>query len=74
MHFQPIPKRSGLTPEEFKTEFLDTNKPVVFTDLVKDWPATEKWTFDWFKKNYDDRHWSTPGPRTNLITTKCGGL
>ncbi len=52
MKFQPIPKRSGVTPQEFQETFLEPGKPVVFTDLVKDWPAIEKWTFDWFKKNY----------------------
>lgn len=52
MRLQPIEKRSGLTPEEFREEYLLPKRPVVFTDLVKDWPATEKWTFDWFRKNY----------------------
>lgn len=52
MKLKPIDRRTGLTPEEFRDEYLIPNKPVVFTDLVKDWPATEKWTFDWFRKNY----------------------
>lgn len=52
MKFQPIPKRSGLSAEEFQEEYLNPVKPVVFKDLVKDWPATEKWTFDWLKQNY----------------------
>lgn len=52
MELIPIEKRAGLTPEEFQEEYLKPKKPVVFKDLVSDWPATEKWTFDWFKKNY----------------------
>ncbi len=52
MNFTQIPRRTGLTREEFRTEFLQPLKPVVFTDLVKDWPATKKWTFDWFRENY----------------------
>jgi len=27
-------------------------KPVIFTDLAKDWPATHKWTFDWLRMNH----------------------
>lgn len=54
MKLQPIPRRSGLTAEEFREEYLKPCKPVVFTDLARDWPATEKWTFDWLKQNYGD--------------------
>ncbi len=42
MELQPIPKRSGVTPEEFQNEYLEPRKPLVFTDLVKNWPATDK--------------------------------
>ncbi len=52
MKLQPIEKREGLTSEEFREEYLLPRKPVIFKDLIKDWPATEKWTFDWFRKNY----------------------
>lgn len=52
MEYQEIDRRTGLTKEEFKEEYLKPRKPVVFTDLIKDWPATEKWTFDWLRDNY----------------------
>jgi len=52
MELVPIEKRKGLSPEEFREEYLKPRKPVVFQDLVADWPATEKWTFDWFITNY----------------------
>lgn len=52
IQYKEIDRRSNLTPEEFREEYLLPLKPVVFTDLIKDWPATEKWTFDWFRKNY----------------------
>lgn len=54
MKLHQIERRGGLTREEFKEEYLKPLKPVVFTDLVKDWPATQKWTFDWFRKNHGD--------------------
>ena len=54
MELQPIERRTGLTRREFEEEYLNKNKPVIFTDLVKDWPATEKWTFDFFKQEHGD--------------------
>lgn len=52
MELQPIEKRSGLTREKFQKEYHTFRKPVVFTDLAANWPATDKWTFDWLKENY----------------------
>ncbi len=26
--------------------------PVVFTDVVKQWPAYDKWSFEWLKESY----------------------
>lgn len=52
MNLQPVERRTGLTREEFEREYQATNTPVIFTDLAKDWPATEKWTFEWLKSNY----------------------
>lgn len=52
MKLQPIEKREGLTSEEFRTEYLEPRKPVIFKDLINDWPATNKWTFEWFRENY----------------------
>lgn len=51
MNFAPIDRRTGLSREEFYNEYLEPGKPVVFTDLAKDWPATDKWSFDWLRKN-----------------------
>ncbi len=52
MQLQPIEKRSGITPEEFREQYLLPGRPVVFRDLAADWPATQKWTFNYLKKNY----------------------
>ncbi len=52
MKLSPIEKRSGLTREEFIENYLKPKRPVVFTDLVKDWPAVQKWTFDWLRENH----------------------
>lgn len=52
MKLQPIEKREGLTREEFQREYLIPRKPVIFKDLISDWPARDKWTFEWLRENY----------------------
>lgn len=54
MILEPIERRSNLTKEEFKREYLDKNKPVIITDLAKDWPGLNKWSFEFFKEKYGD--------------------
>lgn len=52
MNLNSIERRSGISRKEFEAEYLSKDKPVIFTDLAKAWPATEKWTFDWLQSNY----------------------
>ncbi len=52
MNLTEIERVSNLSRKDFEEEYLKKNKPVVFTDLVADWPATEKWTFDWLKSTH----------------------
>ncbi|MCA0333143.1 MAG: cupin-like domain-containing protein [Bacteroidetes bacterium] len=52
MILKPVDRRSNLSKKEFKTEYLDKGRPVVITDLSKDWPGLSKWSFDFFKENY----------------------
>jgi hypothetical protein len=54
MELQAIERRSNLSREEFIENYLIPKKPVIFTDLIKDWPARDKWTFDWLKENHGD--------------------
>ena len=54
MDLKSIEKRSGVTREIFKAEYLEPRKPLIFTDLVADWPATQKWSFDYLADNYGD--------------------
>ena len=62
MQFIPIDRRTGLTREEFTEQYLKPKKPVVFTDLAKDWPAINKWTFDFFRENYGQLEVPVIGP------------
>ncbi len=52
---EEIDRRSGLTRREFVDEYQRPNKPVIFTDLTKDWIAREKYTLDYFRSEHGDR-------------------
>ena len=52
MKLSPVERRSGLTREAFAAEYLEPSKPVVFTDLAKDWSAHQNWTIHHFRKQY----------------------
>jgi hypothetical protein len=54
LELQPIERRTGLTREAFAEEYLKPLRPVVFTDLMADWPASKKWSVAYFKENYGD--------------------
>ena len=43
---------SDLSPKEFIHEFVTPGKPVILTDLTRNWPAMGKWTPEFFSKNY----------------------
>jgi histone arginine demethylase JMJD6 len=46
-----VDRRSNLTYEEFKNEYLLPRKPVIITDATIHWKAS-KWTPEWFKTQY----------------------
>ncbi len=54
MNLVPVERVSGLTKEQFKEEYLKPKKPVIFTDLIDDWPAKSKWTWNYFIENFGD--------------------
>ncbi len=62
MQLLQIDRRTGLTREEFTEQYLKPKKPVVFTDLAKDWPAINKWTFDFLRDNYGQLDVPVIGP------------
>ncbi len=76
-----IDRRTGLTREEFTENYLKPHKPVVFTDVSKDWAAPKKWTFEYLKTNHGhldvpviDPNFHKPGPNYMKagITMKFG--
>lgn len=49
-----VDRRSNLSYEEFAREYLYPLKPVIVTDVLKDWPALNRWTPDFFRKEFGD--------------------
>ena len=47
-----IERRSNLSYEEFVQEYASVGKPVIITDVVKNWKASTKWNFDFFRSKY----------------------
>jgi len=48
MQVQSIDRIGAITPEAFREQYLKPRKPVVISGLSKDWPALNKWTWDYF--------------------------
>ncbi|KAL6756934.1 JmjC protein [Haematococcus lacustris] len=39
-----VDRRQGLTAQQFREQYEETNRPVVLSDGAADWPALRKWT------------------------------
>ena len=47
-----IDRRSNLSYEEFVQEYVSVGKPVIITDVVKNWKASTKWNLAFFRSKY----------------------
>jgi Cupin-like domain len=50
-----IERRHKLSREAFLNDHYSTNRPVIITGMMDDWPALRKWNLDFFAENYGDR-------------------
>ena len=48
MQLQPVDTVSSISAADFKTKYYAAMKPLVIKDLSKQWPAYQKWTWDYF--------------------------
>lgn len=55
MDVQPIDRVTNISPEAFHTRYFEPRKPVIITDLSKNWPALEKWTWAYFQSIVGDK-------------------
>ena len=45
-----IEHRHKLSRDEFLREYYSTNRPVIITGMMDDWPAMRKWNLDYFER------------------------
>jgi len=50
-----IEHRHRLSRDEFLREYYSTNRPVIITGMMDDWPAMRKWNLDYFAEKFGDR-------------------
>ena len=50
-----VVRRHKLSREEFLRDYYSTNRPVIITGMMEDWPARQRWNLDYFAGQYGDR-------------------
>jgi hypothetical protein len=50
-----IERRSNISVEEFQTDYLEQNRPVVITDAMNSWKLFQEFTPNYLKKCYGDQ-------------------
>ena len=55
MQLKPVATFDTLEPEVFKKEYYEPGVPVVIKKLAHDWPACNKWNWDYFKQLVGDK-------------------
>jgi hypothetical protein len=49
-----VPRRSGLSRQDFLSEFYSQNRPVILEDVASDWPALRSWTPETLRSELGD--------------------
>jgi hypothetical protein len=49
MQLTPIDRVASISPQDFRKHYLLPRKPLIITDLAKEWPSYTKWNWDFFK-------------------------
>jgi len=55
MELKQIDTVSHISPEAFRAGYYEPRKPLVITELSKEWPAYTKWNWDYFIKVVGDQ-------------------
>ena len=55
MQLQQVDKVASISPEDFRDGYYAPMKPLVISGLSKEWPAYEKWNWDYFKQLVGDK-------------------
>ena len=54
MELKAVDKVESISPEDFRKNYYDKMKPLIITGLAKEWPAYQKWNWDYFKEKLGD--------------------
>jgi len=55
MELKSVTTVDTIDPAVFRKEFYEPGIPVIIRDLAKDWPAYQKWNWDYFKSLVGDK-------------------
>ncbi len=58
-----IDRRHRLSRLELLCDYYSTNRPVIITRMIDDWPATGKWNLDYLVRTFGDRQVEVRMPR-----------
>jgi hypothetical protein len=50
-----VDRRYKLRRDDFLCNYYSTNRPVIITGMMDDWPAMTKWNLDYFNDRFGDR-------------------
>lgn len=50
MELSPIDVVEDISPEEFHEKYVKTRRPALLKNYAKNWPAIEKWTYDYLSQ------------------------
>lgn len=59
-----IERRHRLSRGEFLDAYYSTNRPVIITGMMDDWPALKTWSLDYFAERFGDREIEVQSGRT----------
>jgi len=47
-----VERLSDISKQQFQQDFIDSNQPVILSNLSHSWPALKKWNFQYLSENY----------------------
>ncbi|MEO7445875.1 MAG: cupin-like domain-containing protein [Ferruginibacter sp.] len=54
MLLQAVDRVDSIEPSRFRKQYYDVGKPLIIKDLAKSWPASTKWTWEYFMQVVGD--------------------
>jgi histone arginine demethylase JMJD6 len=63
-HQIQLDRRTGLSYEQFAEEYLYANKPVIVTDVMRNWAALSRWTPEFFQKEFGSMTFKLPDAKS----------